>query len=649
MDRAPCGIAVFDVSLRYSYINPALATINGRPVVDHLGRHPLDVDGSEGTRRWVRLAEAVLGTGETVGPVRFTRGRSWPVLEITFHPLITDGAVSGVVGLVWDVTATAETERREQILLRATAALARTSTVEEIASVVVTNVVTFLADRSAFGVVEGDELVIVDVDGYPEASADQVRGQRIGLDSRHPGAEAVRSDAPVIVDRAAFDARYPRHAALRALAGDEVVAVAPISGGGAVLGVVMAGWSSPAGGRRADVETIEALATVTNGATRRVRLAQAVADDQFRRALNASGDTITITKAVRDPATGAITDFVIAYANDNRLDAYGRTLSHLVGRSILASYPAVREEGLFDRLVAVVETGEPFMALEHPYHDLSVDPPVETWHELHVVAFDDGYLVSSRNVTAAVKLRRELDEVRIAAASERQAAQILRRAGLQTALPNHSRYEVAASYQPFHETAPIGGDWYDVFALDADRVGVIVGDVAGHGQDAAVSMIEMRSLLGSAARSGKRPDEVLRAVREAQFRHDTMTTCIYAIVDHWSGTITAASAGHPPPLVYPASGAARYLEVQPQPPLGLALEVRDETAAESLQPGTTVVFFTDGLIERPTENIDVGLARLREAVRPHLSPREQCDLLTTSFGDPDSLDDYCIVVLRLKP
>src|SRR5262249_6312874 len=158
-----------------------------------------------------------------------------------------------------------------------------------------------------------------------------------------------------------------------------------------------------------------------------------------------------------------------------------------------------------------------------------------------------------------------------------------------------------------------GGDWYDAFALPEGRLGIVVGDVAGRGIAAASAMGQLRSVtrayaLGDDARSA---GEVLTLLNQHQIALgvEELFTVIYAIFDPRERTMSWANAGHPGPVLRDPSGSTRHLQAGE----GL-VGFRDTVYAdlsEQLVAGQTVVMFTDGLIERRGESLDVGIARLQ--------------------------------------
>src|SRR5205814_2364360 len=162
----------------------------------------------------------------------------------------------------------------------------------------------------------------------------------------------------------------------------------------------------------------------------------------------------------------------------------------------------------------------------------------------------------------------------------------------------------------------VGGDWYDVIELGNDKVGLVVGDVVGHGISAAAAMAQLRVGLRAYALTGQGPAETLAAVnRLAVTLHPgTMATLLYAEFDVDSGELRVADAGHPAPLIVPGEGEPFYLEVVHAAPIGVGPDLLCDEAVHVVREGSTLLFFTDGLIERRDAALDDGLERLRTTV-----------------------------------
>lgn len=224
----------------------------------------------------------------------------------------------------------------------------------------------------------------------------------------------------------------------------------------------------------------------------------------------------------------------------------------------------------------------------------------------------------------------------------------LQRALLPTRLPSHPSFEAAGAYVPAPGPAEVGGDWYEVLVGERDAL-FVIGDVAGHGVEAAVTMAAVRH--GLAALSlGERDPALLLALTNTYLRsvvRDTLVTCCVVRLELATGAVTWATAGHPPVVVADGAGA-RLLDGPVGAPLGVADGATYATAAVPLDRGATLVLYTDGLVERRGETISAGLARLRRAVAEAGDRRVRplARHLLASLGDGAS-DDVALLVVSV--
>jgi sigma-B regulation protein RsbU (phosphoserine phosphatase) len=234
---------------------------------------------------------------------------------------------------------------------------------------------------------------------------------------------------------------------------------------------------------------------------------------------------------------------------------------------------------------------------------------------------------------------------------QRRAARHLQRRLLPQALPEISELELAARYLPASSDAGVGGDWYDVITLPDGRVGAAIGDVVGKGAPAAAYMGELRSALRAYALEGVGPGEALaRLGRFVDLQRGQMATLVYAIVDPSDSRIYIARAGHPYPLlVHPERGAI-YLTSASGPPLGIGkLDNLTEQEA-SFEVGSTLLLYTDGLLERRGKQVTASESTLAEIAHASGShPETLCDNVVRRFlrGRP-SEDDVALLAVLYK-
>ncbi|MGP3988429.1 SpoIIE family protein phosphatase [Streptomyces sp. 3N207] len=223
-------------------------------------------------------------------------------------------------------------------------------------------------------------------------------------------------------------------------------------------------------------------------------------------------------------------------------------------------------------------------------------------------------------------------------------------------LPEVEHLQMAARYVPSSTTAQVGGDWYDCFVVPNGETALVIGDVAGHDLEAAVTMSQLRSMLrGIAVDRQEPPEAVLRRLDLANHSlyREATATCVYALVkgpEQGPWELKHSSAGHLPPLLTTADGETRYLENGAGLLLGMDPEQRRPTAVDPLPAHSTVLLYTDGLIERRGESLDNALAALREhATALAREPLDVfCDELLIGLG-ADSTDDIAVLAVRPTP
>jgi integral membrane sensor domain MASE1/anti-sigma regulatory factor (Ser/Thr protein kinase) len=237
---------------------------------------------------------------------------------------------------------------------------------------------------------------------------------------------------------------------------------------------------------------------------------------------------------------------------------------------------------------------------------------------------------------------------------EHRAAVSLQRALLPDRVVEHADLGIAARYDAASDALEVGGDWYDAFALPDGSIALAVGDVVGHGLEAAASMGRLRTALTALAPQTAGPAELLTLLHEFANGPNGpgFATACYATLDPATGLLRHASAGHPPILVVRADGGTTWLEDGRSAPL-CAMEVAHRPQGSVvLEPGATVVMYSDGLIERRGEHLGEGLDRLeRVAAREVGRPLDEfCDrLLAGAIAGAANNDDVVLLCVRLAP
>ena len=229
--------------------------------------------------------------------------------------------------------------------------------------------------------------------------------------------------------------------------------------------------------------------------------------------------------------------------------------------------------------------------------------------------------------------------------------EMLQRSLLPELPPQVAGIQIAACYMP--GGADVGGDWYDAIPLECGRVGVAMGDVVGHGIVAAALMGQLRHAMRAYALDGHSPagvldrlDRVVRSLDGGQ-----MATLLYLVLEPDHSTVRFANAGHVPPLVIGPDGEAEYLATASNPPLGVFDSPSHTENVTELAPGSTIVLYTDGLVEERGVSIDQGLEALRLAASQDIChPRELCDrLVAAMLAIHHANDDIAVLALRTLP
>ncbi|MFE9634588.1 PP2C family protein-serine/threonine phosphatase [Streptomyces sp. NPDC006463] len=408
-------------------------------------------------------------------------------------------------------------------------------------------------------------------------------------------------------------------------------------------------------------------------------------------------------KAVFRALPGAVAlltpDLVYQEANDAFLVMSGRTREQVIGRYLFDVFPdnphdpaATGMRNLSASLQRVAATGErDAMALQR-YDVEDPDRPGEWderyWSPVNVPVFaPDGtvalLLHRVEEVTELIRARdarsgggsggagasaqifeaelytraRELQEVnerlRQAHAREREVALHLQEAMLPAPRPL-GHHQAAVRYRPATGALNVCGDWYDLVDLPEEgRTAIAVGDVVGHGLRAAGVMGQLRSALSAASRVADGPARALEVLGlYARFVEGAESTTAVSVFINWnSRTLTYSSAGHPPPALCHPDGTVTFLDQATDPPLGARPEHAPRPQAHTaFTEDSVLVVYTDGLIERRSEDIDTGMQRLADSLVRHRAavPDALADGLLADLIPPVGItDDTALVVLRL--
>lgn len=346
--------------------------------------------------------------------------------------------------------------------------------------------------------------------------------------------------------------------------------------------------------------------------------------------------------------------------------------SEFIGRPLRDVFPEFAGQQVVEMVERVFTSGEPYVMNEWRMQFSSGDEMMELFLDVHLVPRFTadlevhgvvGYII---DVTERAKTRlaaqAEAAEVGRRYERARDVISALQRELLPPGLPVLPQVRVAGSYLLADADTAAGGDWFDALSLPDGRLGLVVGDVIGHGVAASAVMAQLRTVVAERLLTGVAIPEVLAAADRyaGQVRGARAATLGVAVLDPSDGTLSYCTAGHPPPLLLPARGEAQYLPVTGAGPLGVDAAFPVRTA--HLDPDDLVLLYTDGIIERPGREVRTGTVELAKvasdaaagrALRTaETSPVERVctqtlELLVRATGHTD--DITLLAVQRVEP
>ncbi len=234
---------------------------------------------------------------------------------------------------------------------------------------------------------------------------------------------------------------------------------------------------------------------------------------------------------------------------------------------------------------------------------------------------------------------------------ERETALTLQRSLLPQEIHRTLGLEIAYRYLPSSVVSEVGGDWFDVVPLSCGRVALVVGDVMGHGIRAAATMGQLRTVARTLATLDMPPEQVLTRLDETAtgIGDGQFATCICAVFDPVDRSVKVASAGHLPPVWVSPDGTARRVDLPPGVPLGVG-GVAFESTEFTVPEGGVVALYTDGLVERRGEDLDVGIERLARTLAQHgRTLEESCDAVLAALVTDGTDDDIAMIMGRVLP
>jgi PAS domain S-box-containing protein len=512
------------------------------------------------------------------------------------------------------------------------------------------------------------------------------RWTRYSVHDPTPAGDVVRSGEPlVLIGREAIAERYPDLE--RAAEGERSMIVLPLRLTGRTIGVVT--WSMP-GRRRIDVAEMEFYGVIADScaqAIERIRAQQESVRQASRvqflaDATGKLSESLDYESTLAEVARMAVPRFAdwcaIDLVEDDRL--HRLAAEHVdpekvaLAVDLQARYPAEREDGGVWEVIRTAET----MLVPEITDDMLTPAARDEEHLRLILALQLRSviivpLVARGNVLGAMTMvmaesDRRYDESDLGFATDLgrraaiaidnselhtetlEAAERLQRAVLPELPAEIPGWEVASYYSPAGRTE-IGGDFFDILPQADGQLVVLVGDVMGRGVRAAAAMAQIRAAIRAYVAIDPDPAHVLTMMDRlfAAYGMSQLVTLVYLLADAAHDRVAMVNAGHPPPVVLCTDGSVVQLPSTGGPPLGTGEGVREVTVFP-LKPGDLVLAFTDGLIERRDEDIDVGQQRVADAVTALRGERlaEGLEQMVTSIRDHTRSDDVAALAVRRR-
>jgi PAS domain S-box-containing protein len=672
VERASDGIWLTDDDGRVLTANPAARDLLGYSRDGDLDLRIGDIVHPAELPRLAALWAALRAGGARteVWDLR-RRDGSWVALELSMR----SAGPGRMQAIGRDITARrrAEAEREEllererranhrlRLLQDATAALSAAATPAQVGAIMVAQLRQLLDVESvAAWELRDGALVGLGLENWPEGT--QERWQRMVLDTGNPATDAVRRGEQLwLADDADWGDRYPAQRNSLEEHGYTGLACLPLIVAGNCLGVAVATFTAsrtPGAAERATATTLAvqcAQALHRAGLLAVERRARRSAEEFGRLVARLSGMTrpddvvdLVLGRAETLGAAGA----VVVLHHGGRLELVG-------ARGTYGTLPsAVADDHPLARAVRTCrpewtpEAGDP-VSVPLPLSDRAIGA-VGMWFPDGLPDLGDGGYAAM--LTAASQCAQALDRARLHQA-EHEVADVLQRSLLPARLPPLARLAGAARYTPAAEHALSGGDWYDMLQVGETVVALVVGDVVGHGPPAAAVMGQLRSVLAAQLLDGCSPALALERLDRFATRvaGSSGSTCACLLYDWSTGALRWALAGHPPVLLVDEAGT-RFLGGPDSGGTGAVLGVRGRLpyveGSTEVAPGSSIVLYTDGLVERRDELLDVGLDRLATAARglADLNPGALVAALAdATLGDAGPADDVALLVVRAIP
>jgi len=599
----------------------------------------------------------------------------------------SDGSISGasvIARNISDQRRDADRAARQQQL---TTELAKTVAPEEVVNAAVREAISALnADGGAVGLLEedGETIRVAGYSGYSEANL--ANWETFSVKAALPMSEVVRTGKVAwVVGKEDIVNRYP------ALAGTEIKflsrAIVPLWAHGRVFGAISLSFREA---RRFEPDERAFLEAIVQQAAYALDRAQLHAAEQRARQnldflargselLAQSLDVETTLDRLAAFAVPRLADWcAVDLLSDGEINAVA--VAHAdpakvqLARELQRRHPADPDAPV--GAPAVIRSGESELHPELNEDLLAAAAPDDealeiirglglvsamvvplrarerTLGALTLVAAESGRRFTSDDLDVAEDLARRAAlavENAMLYGREHQAAVTLQRSLLPRDLPRLPGLRLAARYLPAGVGTDVGGDWYDTIDLADGRLNLVVGDVAGRGMSAASIMGQLRNALRAYVLDGYSPQEAVgRLNRLARtFESSEMATLVVVSYDLRTRQAVCVRAGHPPPLIRHPNGEVTELAIEGSLPIGVSQGPCPTTTVQ-IEPGSLLLLYPDGLVERRADGIKPGLEKLKRALRAGPAEPERClDFVLHALTPTGSEDDVALLLMRV--
>ena len=484
---------------------------------------------------------------------------------------------------------------------------------------------------------DGEGLLVRGGVGWP----DGVVGAVIPAGDHTLPGYALHANGPVIAEDFRTESRFQPSEVQRELGVVSAMA-APIGAEGRHFGVLAAHSRTPHQFSADDANFMQAVSNVVGAAAERARADELVRDSEacFRELADTAPALMWMTNADGD----------VSFVNEGWLRFTGRGLEEELGTTFGSSAHPDDRIAIHERWTAALRHRQEFrMEYRLRHHDGEYRWVLEVGVPRYAAERFAGYVGTATDIHERKTMEERLRQIY---EQEHRVAETLQRSLLPERLPEIEGVELAAHYLPAGARSAVGGDWYDAIELPDGRVGLVVGDVVGHGLRAAATMGQLRNACRAYALVEASPAEVVGRLNRLVLRgeEDAMATALYLVLDRETGEVTYTSAGHPPPLVVSSDGS-HFLEGGRSVPIGASegASFREDTA--TLPAGSTILLYTDGLVERRDVALEDRLAQLRAAgAAAGGDLRDVCEqVLRGVLGTQEPGDDVALLAVRPEP